>query len=65
MKKSIFEVDVKGLRETQNGKPKYVIIRELLQNALDEKITTCNIELRYEQGKAKITVSDDSPVGIY
>jgi hypothetical protein len=63
MKKSIFEVSTDGLRETQSGKPKYVIIRELLQNALDEEITTCNIELKYEQGKAKITVTDDSAEG--
>lgn len=63
MKKELFSVDVAGLRETQQGKPKHIVIRELLQNALDEKTTICNVELRYEHGKAKITVSDDSPEG--
>lgn len=63
MKKELFSIDVLGLRETQLGKPKYIVIRELLQNALDEQTTTCEIKLRYEHGKAKITVSDDSPEG--
>ena len=63
MKNKIFEGDVKGLKELQEGKPKYIIIRELLQNAMDEPITTCNITLSYEYGKAKIRITDDSPVG--
>lgn len=63
MKKDLFKVDVAGLRETQQGKPKTVVIRELLQNALDERTTICDISMRYEQGKAKITVSDDSAEG--
>ena len=63
MKKELFSVDVLGLRETQLGKPKYIVIRELLQNALDERTTICEVKLRYEHGKAKITVTDDSPEG--
>ncbi len=62
-KNEIFAVDVKGLRQLQSGKPKWFIIRELLQNAMDEEITTCNIYMTYERGKAKITVEDDSPIG--
>lgn len=63
MKNGIFEVDVKGLRQLQEGKPKWFIIRELLQNAMDEPITECRITMKYESRKAHITVEDDSPIG--
>lgn len=63
MKNNLFKVSVSGLREQQLGKSKTIIIRELLQNALDEQIKTCSINLKYEHGKAKITVTDDSPEG--
>lgn len=62
-KNQIFEVDVKGLRQLQSGKPMWFIVRELLQNAMDENITLCTIYLKYENGKAHITVEDDSPIG--
>lgn len=62
-KNNIFEVDIKGLRQLQAGKPKWFIIRELLQNAMDEEITKCEIFLTYKQGKASIAVTDDSPIG--
>jgi hypothetical protein len=60
---NIFEVDVDGLRQLQEGKPKWFIIRELLQNAIDENITTCDIHLDWQRGKAFIQVNDDSPTG--
>jgi hypothetical protein len=63
MKNSIFEVDVKGFRELQAGKPKWIIVRELLANAMDEQITQCNIYFSYEGRKATITVEDDCPEG--
>lgn len=63
MSHSIFEVDVKGFRALQAGKPKWMIVRELLSNALDEKITECRIKLSYEGRKATIIVEDDSPEG--
>ena len=62
-KKRIFEVDIAGLRELQLGKPKWFIIRELLQNAIDEDIKECVLKTTYEYGKAHITVTDDSPTG--
>lgn len=62
-KNQIFEVDIKGLRQLQSSKPKWFIIRELLQNAMDEEITKCEIFLDYKQGKAHIGVTDDSPIG--
>lgn len=63
MKNQIFDVDVKGLRQLQLLKPKWFIIRELLQNALDEEIKKCNVYMSYAYGKASITVEDDSPIG--
>lgn len=63
MANRIFDVDIKGLRQLQEGKPKWFIIRELLQNALDEPITECRITIQYERGKAHVTVEDDSPIG--
>jgi len=36
-----FEVETAGLRSLMSGKPKNFIVRELIQNALDEPITTC------------------------
>lgn len=63
MSKTWFEVDKKGLKELQEGKPITYLMRELIQNALDEEITQCNIYMEYERGKVTISVEDDSPVG--
>lgn len=63
MKNQIFDVDVIGLRQLQLLKPKWFIVRELLQNAMDEDIKKCNVFMTYSYGKAAITVIDDSPVG--
>lgn len=63
MKNQIFEVDIEGLRELQSGKPKWVIVRELLQNAMDEDITECHIDINYTRGKMKLLITDDSPEG--
>jgi hypothetical protein len=63
MANKIFEVDIKGLRQLQEGKPKWFIIRELLQNAMDEDIKVCTINFYHERGKAHISVEDDSPIG--
>lgn len=59
----IFEVDVKGLRQLQEGKPKWFIVRELLQNAMDENVTTIDIEMSFGYNYAEISVTDDSPIG--
>lgn len=63
MKNQIFEVDVKGYRQLNSRKPKQFIIRELLANCFDEKITECKVKLSYEGRKATIVVEDDSPEG--
>lgn len=62
-KNSWFEVDRDGLRELQEGKPKSYILRELIQNAWDENITTCEVFISWEKGLASISVTDDSPEG--
>ena len=62
-KKPWFEVDREGLRELQEGKPKHHILRELIQNAWDEDINTCEVFLSWEDGLASISVTDDSPEG--
>jgi len=49
------------MKAMQLGKPKYYAIRELIQNALDEKISTCTIETSYFHMIATISVEDDGP----
>lgn len=61
--KNWFEVDKNGLKELQAGKPKHYILRELIQNALDEPITECKVNLKYSEGKITIKIYDDSPIG--
>lgn len=58
-----FEVDTEGLKELQLGKPKYFVLRELLQNAWDENITTCTTNLAYADDHAIISVADDCEAG--
>lgn len=58
-----FEVDKEGLKSLQLGKPKAYVIRELIQNAWDEKITTCEVQTEYNRGIALISVEDDNPEG--
>lgn len=63
-KKSVFEVDVEGMRQLQASKPKWFIIRELLQNAMDENVTEIRLNMKWEgRGRAFIEVVDDSPEG--
>ncbi len=64
MSKTWFEVDRKGLKALQAGKPKTFIVRELLQNAFDENITACKLTLWWgPYGEVTISVEDDSPDG--
>jgi len=61
--KNWFEVDRKGLKALQLGKPKYYAVRELLQNAWDEHITKCTLTMKQDRGMATIIVEDNSPIG--
>lgn len=62
---SMLEVDTKGLKELQKGKPITFIINELCQNAFDENITFCKIYIKYNKEKQEITITvkDDCPEG--
>ena len=60
---NIFVVDIDGLRELQAEKPVWFIVRELIQNALDEKISSVSVNMSYSRGRANIVVEDDSPDG--
>ena len=62
--KSFFEVDVKGLRSLLGEKSKTFLVNELVQNAWDENITKCKLDITQEgRGKVQIRVEDDSPEG--
>lgn len=61
--KNWFDVSKKGLRQLQEGKPKHYILRELIQNVLDEPTTMCSVLTEWKNGKAIIEVADDSPEG--
>lgn len=58
-----FEVDKDGLKALQSRKPKFHIIRELIQNAWDEDVTEVIIEARKVGRTVTISVEDDSPIG--
>lgn len=63
--KEWFSVDKEGLRVLQKGKSKTFVINELVQNAWDEDINKCIVEMRYNTNTKKITISveDDNPTG--
>lgn len=58
-----FEADVEGLRAIQLGKPKFYALREIIQNAFDEQVTTCDVKTEFRNGKASFIVEDNSPIG--
>jgi len=61
--KNWFEIDSQGLKNLFGRKNKTFILRELVQNAFDENITECKIDLKWNKGIAIISVEDDSPEG--
>ncbi len=60
---SWFDVDKKGMRQLHEKEPKTFIIRELIQNAFDENITKCELQMEWQTGIATIIVEDDCPEG--
>lgn len=66
MTKNWFEVDKEGLKQIQLSKPKWYVMRELVQNAWDEDIDNCNVITSFDEKTriATIEVSDDSPEGV-
>lgn len=63
MKKPWFEISREGLSQLQGPRPKTDILRELVQNCLDEDITECIVELKKKGHYVEILVKDDSPKG--
>ena len=61
--KDWFSVDTEGLKALQKGKPKTFIVRELVQNAFDEKIKVCKLNIIQFKDKITAVVEDDSPEG--
>ncbi len=62
-KENWFEVDKEGLKSLQLGKPKTYVVRELIQNAIDEDITECKVAIEYSNGRIAVIVSDNSKIG--
>lgn len=63
MEKSWFIVDKEGLRKLQSGKDKTYVVRELVQNAWDESITECHLEIEKVKSKIFLKITDNSPEG--
>jgi len=61
--KNWFAVDRSGLKALQEGKPKIYLLRELIQNGLDEKTPFLKVNMKYETPYAHISVEDGSPEG--
>lgn len=58
-----FVVSEKGLKALLSGKKKTFIVNELVQNAFDEPISYCKVDIKWDAGKIDISVEDDSPEG--
>jgi len=62
--KNWFTVDKAGLRALQKGKSKTFIINELVQNAFDQNITFCKVDIhQITNSEIYISVVDDDPNG--
>lgn len=61
----MLEVDPKGLGALQKEKPITFIINELCQNAFDEDISMCKLDIKYDDRKKEIwlNIEDDDPDG--
>ena len=67
-KKNWFDVDKVGLKKIQSEKDKFFIIQELVSNAFDENINSCEIELTKDKSNGSsrtyiLSVKDNSPDG--
>ncbi len=61
--KNWFAVDREGLKNLIGKKGKKFILRELVQNALDEPITQCRVNMVQSKGMMTLSIEDDSPIG--
>ena len=58
-KRNWFSVDTDGLAQLQAGKPKWHVVRELVQNAFDEEVSSVSVDLR-RNGRTTFLVVTDS-----
>ena len=65
MKNSWFEIDKNGLKQIQNDKDKFFIIKELVSNSFDENISICDLSIDTNgyTNKANISIYDNSEDG--
>lgn len=65
MTNEIFAADPEGFREQNAGRPAAHLVRELIQNALDEACTRLTVDVAYEVGQGvTVRVEDDVEGGI-
>ena len=55
------EADTIGMSQLHAGRPPEQMIKELLQNAFDEDVSTCTVRILLEPEGVLITVHDDGP----
>jgi hypothetical protein len=59
-----FDVDREGMRKILARRVKWFILTEPIQNALDEPITTLDVDFRHVgRNQCELVVTDDSPTG--
>ena len=61
--KQWFEVDREGLSKLIEKRGKGFLLTELVQNAWDQDVTFCDVEIDYERGYVSVRVEDDDPNG--
>jgi len=55
-----FEVDTAGMAELQSGREPWQLLKELVSNSWDEKITTCDVDVIYvSDNRTRVQVYDD------
>lgn len=61
---SVFVADPEGFREQNSGRPPADLVREAVQNALDEAATCIDVELSFAGTGVRFRIADDVPGGI-
>ena len=56
-----FNVDTEGMRQLHANRNPEELIKELIQNAFDEEVSTCHIIVEKQADGVLITVTDDGP----
>ena len=64
MADAVFGADPEGWRTINSGRPAYELLREAVQNALDEACTSIEVTVEYADGGVNYSITDDVPGGI-